>query len=252
LANTWALIDNPEQVVACLLKSGWNSVPFQKECMDWFPNAMPISPEDEPENEWIKHRLEPFFLKYNSVLNPLRFRGRTHPVIAHALRRKLLPYLQRTHPEFFGPRRKDCILIQRSSPFGKAFYTSRNIYNRDNLLARLSDYKPQVLFLEEMPVIEQCSAFYHADLIIAVHGAGMAHIIWADPDAVILGVVSPLIWHNTFLSVAHVAGLNYIGLLASAVHYDEPQSPKRLYRHSLEVDIDGILTIIEKANKPRP
>jgi glycosyl transferase family 61 len=65
----------------------------------------------------------------------------------------------------------------------------RRIANEDDLLSSLralGGIDVQAVDLAELPVLEQVRIACHTDLLIGVHGAGLAHLLWLPPQASVL------------------------------------------------------------------
>lgn len=54
----------------------------------------------------------------------------------------------------------------------------RRIINEDEFLKKLEEHNFKLVYLEKLTFIEQVSLFYGAEKVIAVHGAGIANIIY--------------------------------------------------------------------------
>jgi hypothetical protein len=69
----------------------------------------------------------------------------------------------------------------------KRFYVTRNdarlrrVANEEDLLPLLARHGIERVTLSGMPIAEQVALFMDAELIVAAHGAGLAHISWCKP-----------------------------------------------------------------------
>lgn len=67
----------------------------------------------------------------------------------------------------------------------------------------------EICFFETLPFPEQMAAVYHADVIVAPHGAGLANLIAARPGTAVVEILSPN-WFNTcYAKMAVQMGLRY-------------------------------------------
>ena len=68
---------------------------------------------------------------------------------------------------------------------------------------------------------EQVSVFCNADVIVAVHGAGLANLIFARPGTTVIEIFPENFVKSTFLWLAMRLGLKYRSLIGKQGDYDQ-------------------------------
>ncbi len=108
------------------------------------------------------------------------------------------------------PERRN-IVISRRKQIG------RKITNEEALVQRFPQLDLEFVTLEDLDVREQVDTFAHAGVIIAVHGAGLANLVYAKDAAVIELFPTPLQAKNSayFVQIAACLGLPHLVL-----HYE--------------------------------
>ena len=62
----------------------------------------------------------------------------------------------------------------------------RSILNKEELFPLLSVYGFERYFLEEMTIQEQIDLFYAAEIVVAIHGAGLTNIIYSPTEIIVI------------------------------------------------------------------
>ena len=111
---------------------------------------------------------------------------------------------------------RDTVLAQinRKKTHAKLVYVQRKarrvIANEDALLRTLSALGEwQVLRLEEHSALEQAEIFYHAQVVVALHGAGLANTIYCQPGTHIVEIFSPVLLEPIYYQIAQQFDLQY-------------------------------------------
>ncbi len=112
------------------------------------------------------------------------------------------------------------IVISRRKQIG------RKITNEEVLLQRFPQLNLEFVTLEDLSLREQVDTFAHAGVIIAVHGAGLANLVYAKDASVIELYPMPLQAKNSayFVQIAASLGLPHLVLhyegVGPAPHWD--------------------------------
>jgi capsular polysaccharide biosynthesis protein len=67
----------------------------------------------------------------------------------------------------------------------------------------------EVLYAEGVPWLEQVRRFAAAEVIAGLHGAGLANLVFAPPDATLLELFPPDYFNDCYARLAVTAGLRY-------------------------------------------
>lgn len=118
----------------------------------------------------------------------------------------------------------------------------RKILNEEFLLSELASYNLQVVTLEDLSFEQQVELFFHADVIIATHGAGLTNLLFSNRPSVVV----ELFPHNRdirdifcFGLIANILKINYVIIEYNASN-DNYQN--------LEVDDEIIMNIKRSLN----
>jgi hypothetical protein len=120
------------------------------------------------------------------------------------------------------------IVISRRKQIG------RKITNEEVLLAHFPQLNLEFVTLEDLSLREQVDTFAHAGVIIAVHGAGLANLVYATDAAVIELYPTPLQPKNSayFVQIAACLGLPHLVLhyegTGPAPHWDVTLTTEQL------------------------
>lgn len=90
---------------------------------------------------------------------------------------------------------------------------------------------------------EQVRQFANADVIVAVHGAGLTNLLFARPGTAVLEIFPNNFVKSTYLWLAARLGLEYRALIAGEGDYDQTFT---VNRHAFEAALDGIPYITER------
>jgi hypothetical protein len=92
---------------------------------------------------------------------------------------------------------------------------TRALENEDEVIAHLAQRGYRTIFPEDLPVPDQLRLFHEAREIVAIHGAGLAPMIYTRPDGPLRQLIEILpCGHMTdnFRGLAHLTGLRWIGV----------------------------------------
>lgn len=136
-----------------------------------------------------------------------------------------LRWLQRRGHERIGgvrPERQNIIITRRQQP-------GRRLLNEEELLQRFPSLRFKLVALEDLSIREQVETFAHAGVIVAVHGAGLANLVYATDAAVIELYPTPLQEKNAacFTQISACLGLPHL-----LIHF-EGHGPAPNWDHSL-------------------
>ena len=134
-------------------------------------------------------------------------------------------YLDKTYPERIYVTRK------------KAKY--RKVVNEEEVIRLVSDYGFSVIDFDDMSFWEQVTQMRAAKSVIAVHGAGMANIVFANPQTKVLELLheykSPMAYRFSYWIVCRTLGVDYhctfnklVGKLDDSIVLSKDLSPDLL------------------------
>ncbi len=105
--------------------------------------------------------------------------------------------------------------------------------------------------MDGLSITEQANIFYHADVVVAVHGAALANLAFCRPGTKIFEILSPnWLWFDRFLvatlpsDIARAAALKHVAILGevqSDMRVDSrtpspERDPLRLAEFTVEFD----------------
>lgn len=120
--------------------------------------------------------------------------------------------------------------------------TRRRILNEHEILNIIEKKGFKCVYLEELDFAEQIRLFYHADCIIAPHGAGLSNLVFAKPKTKLLELFSPSYVHPCFWYIANSVGIDYHYLLGDGHVYPDFYDPHQ--DPDFSIDIGKFLQIL--------
>lgn len=111
-------------------------------------------------------------------------------------------------PVHKGGRRK--LYITRSDA------PMRRLVNEDALMDRLAPLGFERVSLSGMAVREQIQLFASASVIIGPHGAGLANVVFCEPETLVIELMSPTRTWPGFKVISGAAGARYAAYVAEA------------------------------------
>ncbi|MBF0341208.1 MAG: DUF563 domain-containing protein [Magnetococcales bacterium] len=210
-------------------------------CLSVMPelNALPII---------LRPPLEPFQVQTLTALgiSPERirwFHGRTLRVRELIFPSFIAPgSISSRHIEWLRSRLLPTLGIELRPPreliyISRAKTGSRRLLNEPSLLPALQERGFRTLFLEEMPLEEQLQAFSDARLVVMPHGSAGTNMIFAQPGATLIELLSRTHPHPMCLQFCSLNGCSYGSLLC-----DDSGSP---HKADLIVEIPALLRVID-------
>lgn len=113
------------------------------------------------------------------------------------LKSRLLPKINLHSPN------NDKIYISRFSS------RRRRITNEAELLPILINFNYKIVYLEELTLLDQVSIFYSASIIIGIHGAGFANLVFCRKDTIVLELFSSNYIEPCYSYISEICNLNY-------------------------------------------
>ena len=126
----------------------------------------------------------------------------------------------------------------------------RTIQNHKDVVAFLSRRYGSVfrnVVPEDLEFAEQVKLFYHAEVIIAQHGAGCCNLVWMKRNDGWLLEAGHYSMIRVFEALSHAKGMTYRSISAPEVRGPEDFHPKRPYVLDL-ARLDELLTEVEEKN----
>lgn len=104
----------------------------------------------------------------------------------------------------------------------------RDMIGEDELIRRLSDLNFEVVYFEDLPVLEQVKCISGAKRVVMQHGAGMANMLFASADAHVfeIGTYQTAMsrWAD-FMQLCHASGCHYHNIFADMDFEEEDRDP---------------------------
>ena len=207
-------------------KAGYHSLPLYVECATRFQ----------------KESLELFEISPSQIINAHAYEAVKAPKIiapsipltpavwsCNFLREKILPKLVKKQPLRLYVSRSDA--------------RRRRIINEEATYHLLRTYGFEKVKLSTLSFKEQAEYFYAAEAIVAPHGAGLSHLVFCEPNTLVLEIFSPDYYHSCYWHVSDRVGLKYHCL------FGEGERPPDFVMTSLDPDIVVDLGKLEKSLK---
>ena len=97
----------------------------------------------------------------------------------------------------------------------------RGLLNEEALLQGLAEKGFEMLFLEEMAFLDQVAAFAQAEMVIGMHGAGLANLVFCPPGTRVLEILSRARLRPHYWLISDVVGLRYHCLIGEVAGSEE-------------------------------
>ncbi|MBC6988808.1 oligosaccharide flippase family protein [Hymenobacter sp. BT491] len=124
--------------------------------------------------------------------------GFVHPSAIHELRQTFLSPL----PEEDIPGRRHVYISRRLA-------TARQLADEAQLEEALNDLGVEIVYNENLDFSEQVQCYAGAQTIIALHGAGLTHMVWANPGLDVLEIFPNGYFNDCYARLATALGHNY-------------------------------------------
>jgi len=118
----------------------------------------------------------------------------------------------------------------------------RKILNEDQVERLLKNFGFEIICLEDYNFEEQIQMFSHSEIVIGIHGAGLANMIFLPKDCFVLELQRRLTWSTCYFRLANSLDLNYYYLFCN---HDSEEEGGRLDNVNLKVDINALKKLLE-------
>jgi hypothetical protein len=112
------------------------------------------------------------------------------------------------------PRTERILVSRAQAPKG------RRILNEADLFDALRPFGFERYILEDLPITEQIDLFHRAEIVVAPHGAGLSHLLFAPHTAVLELFASPIVIPHYYL-LSKSLGHEYSFWTGTQTHHDE-------------------------------
>jgi capsular polysaccharide biosynthesis protein len=120
----------------------------------------------------------------------------------------------------------------------------RRLVNEDALMDRLAPLGFERVSLSGMAVREQIQLFAAASVIIGPHGAGMANVVFCEPETLVIELMSPTRTWPGFKVISGAVGARYAAYVAEA--FDSAQTDLvGLGNEDFSVRVDTCVRFVE-------
>jgi capsular polysaccharide biosynthesis protein len=122
----------------------------------------------------------------------------------------------------------------------------RQLVNEAELEAQLQAAGFVIIQAERFPVVEQARLFSSAKCVVSCHGAGLANMVFAPRNALLIELFHPdIIVRPAFQYLAPAAGLRYVSVTGNQT---QGSVPKREEEAEFKIDPSAVLRAIEENN----
>lgn len=126
------------------------------------------------------------------------------------------------------------LYVARSAEYG------RGLANEDEIVPLLESLGFEYVLPERLPFAEQVRLFREAEVVVAPHGAGLANIVFCNPDTAIIELFPPDMKY-TYYKISQTVGLRYYFARASG------EQGRVMSRGNFHVTADRLLCILAMA-----
>jgi len=91
----------------------------------------------------------------------------------------------------------------------------RKLLNESKLNKLLKALGFETVFLEDLSVKKQAQLFYYADIIVAIHGAGLTNMVFCSDKTHIIELASPSAVNGCFWPISQQLGIDHTVILGS-------------------------------------
>jgi capsular polysaccharide biosynthesis protein len=147
----------------------------------------------------------------------------THSIVPSMISPDISPYKIRLYEKHvrskisFNPTRK--LYISRSRAM------IRKLSNESQIIELLKKYEFEVVYLENMSLMEQINLFSSAKVVLSVHGAGLTNILFCDKRVNVIELFPKDTYEtlNHYYRLANYLGMNYFMLEGSSKFYSSQE-----------------------------
>ena len=94
-------------------------------------------------------------------------------------------------------------------------HSARAFDNEAEFEETITELGYQVVRLEQMIFADQMSLLQKSDTIVAPHGAGLANLLWCNPETNVVEIFSPRYTNDCYARLCSSLELNYVALWAT-------------------------------------
>lgn len=135
----------------------------------------------------------------------------------------------------------------------------RALTGAEPLLEELRARGFETVFFERLSPLEQIAAMQAADIVVTPHGAGLANMLYARPDSLVIEIgnsQTQLYRWGDFLAGAHVSGCAYDSVFCDLSGIEETGTPQTVRNGMLDTHVgrratELILTLIDRDLRQR-
>ena len=130
----------------------------------------------------------------------------------------------------------------------KRFYISRGkarnrwILNEDALLAALSRYGVERIYLEDFNIVDQVALFHQAEFICGPHGAGFSNLVFCRPGTRVVEILATQCPLSYFRLMAETRGLRYCYQAVDGIFNGDP---KKHPAYDCNADIEQLCAFLD-------
>jgi capsular polysaccharide biosynthesis protein len=133
---------------------------------------------------------------------------------------------------------------------GKAIYisrsnSSRSPLNESSLEGMMKDLGVEIVHPETLSFLEQIALFSEVEVVIGVHGAGLANQIWMNPKSTVFEILDINYFNICFEALATVCGHQY-----SSVIFDSKKTANYLPLKEIQSKCIEVLGLIPEGRIP--
>jgi capsular polysaccharide biosynthesis protein len=128
----------------------------------------------------------------------------------------------------------------------------RNVTNEPEVRKMLEAQGFETIVMETLPVQQQIALFAGAEVIVAPHGAGLTHLVFARQGTKVIELFSPLYVNACFYALASLMRLDYHYLIGQGKRPPEGTDPE-INVSDITVKLDELTAMLQQAGvQPSP
>ena len=120
----------------------------------------------------------------------------------------------------------------------------RQVLNDREVIATLEQFGFRAIDPARLPLVDQAAAFAAAKVIVAVHGAGLTNLVFAEPGTKVIEIFQPSHRQNTYWLLSNLGSLEHYHLTADLAPGAEQATA---VQQNITIDLDRLKALLKLA-----